>query len=140
MSSSGARIGRWCARSDRNPITGEAMTRELTEEEVEFTVECLTEDVDYHGNCSAIDEETDRAAEEWIAEQLEQGNEWAWCMVRVTAKWEDFVGTAYLGGCSYEDEESFKEGGYYDDLRAEALNDLNQQIADTADKLKALED
>lgn len=106
------------------------MLRQLTEADVEFEVLCEPEDISYVGNCSAIDEETDRQAENWIAEQLDAGNLWAWCQVIVKACWEEFEGIATLGGCSYQSEREFcQPGGYYVDLRKEALADLNDRIA-----------
>ena len=68
---------------------------------------------------------------EWIRQQLEAGNEWAWCQVQVKATWtdpetdEEYEGSDYLGGCSYESEESFKQpGGYYDDMKDSAYEEL----------------
>ncbi len=106
-----------------------AKIRKLTENDVTFTVLCEPEDIEIEGNCSAIDEETDRAQEKWVRNQLRSGNTWAWCSVKVTASWKDFESSEYLGGCSYRSEEEFTEpGGYYDDLKAEALEQLNRQI------------
>jgi hypothetical protein len=111
----------------------------LTEDEVEFELRCEPEDIPFVGNCSAIDDETDRQAEEWILEQLESGNQWAWCCVVVTARWEGFEGRASLGGCSYRSEKDFRcPGGYFDDLRVEALDDLNARIAQTIAVLNRL--
>lgn len=93
----------------------------IPEEEITYTVECKPEWEDYRGNCSAIDPETDREAEELIRRQLADGNEWAWCSVKVTAHWNGFRGYDYLGCCSYASREDFcQPGGYYDDLKAEA--------------------
>jgi len=33
-----------------------------------------------------------------------------------------------LGACSYKDEEDFKKGGYYEDMKKQAYNDLINQI------------
>ena len=54
-------------------------------------------------------------------------NEWAWCTVAVKASFKDGAITAedYLGCCSYEDEADFKAGGYYEDMRQQALKELN---------------
>jgi hypothetical protein len=72
---------------------------------------------------------------EWIEDQLEEGNEWAWCMVDVVARWtnpltdQEYEGHDYLGGCSYESEESFKQpGGYYPDMKERAYEELIKQI------------
>lgn len=114
--------------------------RRLTETDVEFSIRCEPEDIDFVGNCSAIDDETDAQAEAWIRNELEAGNAWAWCCVVVTARWQGFEGTAALGGCSYESEESFTQpGGYFGDLKAEALDDLNKRLENTARVLAELE-
>lgn len=104
--------------------------RELTADEVEFVVECEGEHIPYKGNCSAIDEESDRKAETWIRNQLRRGNQWAWCSVKVTARWKGYEGHDYLGGCSYKSKDDFcQPGGYYDDMKDEALAELNKQLA-----------
>lgn len=103
--------------------------RLLTPEEVVFTVEAQPEHTQIKGNCSAIDPETDVETEKWIVDQLNEGNEWAWCCVKVSALWRGLEGTAYLGCCSYASKADFMQpDGYYDDLKADALADLQQQI------------
>ncbi len=96
--------------------------------EIEFTLRCEPEQMPYKGNCSAVDEDSDRETEQWIADQLASGNEWAWCWVLVEAKieldGEEFVGSASLGGCSYESEAGFREDQYYQDLKIEARDAL----------------
>jgi hypothetical protein len=88
---------------------------------------------------SAIDEETDARIESDIRRELANGNEWAWCVVRVTAKWGDYEGYAYLGGCSYRDETDFTHpDGYYPQLKTEALDDLNSIIAKHANAVAPL--
>lgn len=105
-----------------------------TIENVDFEVECLPEHIDFVGNCSAIDDETDAENEDYIREQLENGNEWAWCTVKVTAKFKDSEGTDYLCGCSYKNQADFTEpGGYYDDMKQSAYNDLISQLEQLAD-------
>jgi len=115
------------------------MVRKLTADEVEFSLECHPEDIPIEGNASAIDEETDAETEGWIRDQLEAGNEWAWCRVRVVARWDGFEGDDWLGGCSYRSEADFRQpGGYFDDMKAIALDQLNQVIAQTANTLEQL--
>jgi len=114
--------------------------RELKEDEVTFTLECLPEDMPFEGNCSAIDEETDRAQEKWIRDQLRADNEWAWCCMKVTAKWEGYEGVDYLGCCSYESAADFKQpGGYYDDMKSQALEALNLELSEVVRKGKMIE-
>jgi hypothetical protein len=113
--------------------------RELTADEVEFILECEPEDTPIEGNASAIDPETDARIEKWIRDQLDSGNEWAWCAVTVTARWKDFVGMNHLGCCSYRSREDFMACGYFDDLKEVALADLNDAVARCATELEELE-
>jgi hypothetical protein len=92
--------------------------------QVEFTIECMPEDLQVKGNCSAIDDETDRETEQYIYDELNSGNEWAWCCVKVTAHYKGQEGTAYLGGCSYKSMTDFKKDGYYEDMKQSAFDDL----------------
>ncbi len=93
--------------------------------QVEFTIECLPEDAQVKGNCSAIDDETDRETEQYIYNELNNGNEWAWCTVKVGCSYKGQEGTAYLGQCSYKDRKDFKDNsGYYEDMKQESFDDL----------------
>lgn len=105
--------------------------------EVEFTIKCLQEDMSVRGNCMASgDDALDKKCEDKIIRQLENGNEWAWCCVKVTAKYKEFEGVDYLGGCSYKNEKDFiKNSGYFGDMKIQALDALNASIASTAQNL-----
>ena len=102
----------------------------LTEAEVIFKVECLGEDSPIKGNVLVSgDAEEDRKAEEWAFKQLQGGNAWAWCTIRVVACWEGFEGDDYLGCCSYKSKVDFMQpGDYYDDMKKEALKELNDKV------------
>lgn len=113
--------------------------RKLTADEVTFEVECLEEHVPYKGNCSAIDNETDKKTEKWIQRQLYHGNQWAWCTVRVVARWNDYEGDDFLGCCSYRSKAAFcLPGGYFDDMKFAALENLNDILANHATNLQEL--
>jgi hypothetical protein len=114
--------------------------RKLTQDEVEFKIECLEEEIEIHGNAQASgDHEYDVWVEDNIIRELENGNQWAWCCVHVIAQWHDFEGDDYLGACSYESEESFKQpGGYWDDMKAVALADLQTQIENALGAIEPL--
>ena len=102
-------------------------------DEVEFRLECSPEDTSPEGNASAIDKETDKEILDWIYSELNAGNEWAWCQVKVSARWKGLEGVDYLGCCSYKSESDFREpGGYYDDMKNEAFADLIRQIESRA--------
>ncbi len=93
------------------------------------TLECLPEDLVIEGNCSAIDPETDREQEQWIYEQLQRGNEWAWCTAKVTVSWHGITSEDYLGACSYESERSFRESMYVDMVRCCCVDIVSQLFA-----------
>lgn len=104
----------------------------LKSEEVEFILECEEEQVPVRGNlCASGDDDQDRKDENHVIRQLEYGNQWSWCSVKMTAKYKDFKGVDYLGCCSYKNEEDFKNGGYFEDMKVQALEDLNRNIANT---------
>lgn len=62
-----------------------------------------------------------------IQEEMEY-NEWAWCTVIVEAYFRGLKGTAYLGQCSYKDEEEFKKDPYYSQMVDEAVEEINEQV------------
>jgi len=75
--------------------------------EVTFTHELQDEDLRVEGNAMASgDEDTDREANAWIYDQLQRGNNAAWCCLAVTATWGPYQETSYLGCCSYESEKA----------------------------------
>jgi hypothetical protein len=113
--------------------------RELRPKDVTFSIECHPEDESFVGNCSAINPEADARAERWIQNQLDRGNEWAWCYVVVAARWGTFCGEDGLGHCSYRSEADFKRGGYWTDMKAQALEELNNRVREAAEQLAALE-
>src|SRR6266478_4171182 len=104
------------------------MAKKLKPEDVEFIVTCEPEDTRIEGNAMASgDDAQDEECYAWIRDQLERGNEWAWCCVKVVARIavtlkrdgrvDDDValeGVDYLGGCSYKSEADFcQPGGYF---------------------------
>lgn len=95
----------------------------------DIIVECLPEDLQIKGNASAIDDETDAQVEREILEQLDSGNEWAWCCIKVTLKWKGFEGTDYLGACSYKSKKDFIEANdYFPDMVSRAFDELVAKI------------
>ena len=104
--------------------------RKLTMDEVEFEVIAEMDDIPVRGNAIASgDEEVDRECEDEIMRRLDNGDVWAWASVEVKATWKGFEGSDYLGGCSYEDEADFcQPGGYYDDMKGRALEELQANI------------
>lgn len=110
--------------------------------EITYAVECLPEEERIEGNCSAVDPETDQQTADWIRDQLNNGNEWAWCCIKVTASIDgiDVVGTDYLGCCSYKSESDFcRPGGYYDDMKEVAKRDMLEKLKELKAQLTDLE-
>ena len=109
-----------------NETTPQKLMIELSLADVEYEVECLPESMQIEGNAMVSgDDEEDRKCEQWIHDQLESGNDWAWCCIKVTARLGPFEGFDCLGGCSYLSEADFMtEDGYYPGMRDVALADL----------------
>lgn len=92
-------------------------------------VECEDEDQGWEGNCLASgDDKVDRQQEKWIEHQLENGNPWAWCNIKVTATMDDATGRDTLGGCSYLSGADFcRPGGYFDDMVESAVSQMMER-------------
>ena len=96
---------------------------------IRYTIECLPEDCPIKGNAMASgDDAYDLATEEEILAQLDNGNPWAWCCVRVKAIAGDVFGEDYLGCCSYTSEEDFQRGGYFESMKEQARADLERKL------------
>jgi len=97
-----------------------------------YEITIREEHLPVEGNAMASGEDAyDRACEAAILLRLDRDDLWAWCMVTVTASHPDlpFDGDGVvLGACSYKDEEDFKAGGYYEDMKAEALENLQEKV------------
>lgn len=113
--------------------------RKLTAEEVTFKLKMVQDSEPIKGNVMASGDDTvDAEAEQWVESQLADGNDWAWCIVTVTATYRSFEGDDALAGCSYESEEAFKACPYYEDMRKVALENLNNSMAEHFEALKPL--
>lgn len=107
--------------------------RELKLEEIEWSIERRMEDLD---PAESFD---DPESVKDIHAKLDAGNPWAWCEIRVVGRWKGFDSDDYIGACSYNDENDFKQGGYYEDMQKKILNDLNYLLAMTVIELNELE-
>lgn len=87
-----------------------------------FEIQRLEEETSYR-------DELDEGVAAWITQQLRDGNPWAWCAVRVRCTWTapdgaEYAWSDYLGGCSYDSADAFKDGGYYDDMKRAAYEGM----------------
>ncbi len=104
--------------------------------EVEFKHWIEPEDIRLEGNVQVSgNDEDDRAQEQWVLDQLEAGNDAAWCQAMVTAKVvindEEFEGRDSLGACSWPSErELWKD--QLAEMKANALDDLFDRIRASA--------
>lgn len=100
--------------------------RDLVMSEVTFSIHVEQDDTQVRGNAIASGEDhLDKRVEDEILARLNDGDVWAWASVRVCAEYRGATGDAYLGGCSYDDEEAFKACDYYSEMCQEALHALN---------------
>lgn len=107
--------------------------RQLTRDDVEFKVTIEAEYDSYVGNCSAIDAETDAETEAWIRDELERGNDLAWCCVVVTAYPKDtriahIKGVDALGRVSCRNAADLYEVLEMHAMHDNALDDLNRAL------------
>jgi hypothetical protein len=94
---------------------------------IEYRISVEPEQDDPEGHFATGDDAADAEIVEQIRKDAEW-SEWAWCVVKVSARFNGFEGVAYLGACSYKDEADFKTSGYYEDMQAEAREDLEREI------------
>jgi hypothetical protein len=100
---------------------------------VSYALEVYPENCDVRGHHDSGDDDFDRSVEDTIFKRLDDGDVWAWAIVKVTATYDgvDGVeGTDYLGACNYADEEDFKAGGYWEDMKDEARCALYETLTD----------
>ncbi len=101
--------------------------RKLTAAEVEFEV--IVEPEHTH-LLRAI------AQENWIQSELDRGNDLAWCWVRVVARWEGMEGDDSLACVSCRNQRELEEV-FLPEMRANALNSLNAEVARLATRIEA---
>lgn len=98
--------------------------RPLEENDVRIEVLAVqeTDDPDLHlhfDNKDVINE---------IRRRIEAGDVWGWCEVTVRASIGSVYGESCLCACSYESEEDFRQDAYFEDLKKEALAELNRKV------------
>ena len=112
----------------------------ITREEATIRILAEPDPVPVEGNaCASGDDDFDREVEHNILCRI-QDDVWAWAAVTIVVAWGSFKGRACLGCCSYADENDFRQpGGYFDDMVAEALDELNRTISETYQQMKERE-
>ncbi len=73
----------------------------------------------------------DKDALEWVQNQREAGNPWAWCSVCVRGSYRGLEAYDYLGACSYESRAAFKQCDYYESM-------VNAVVEEIAEKLEEM--
>lgn len=95
-------------------------------EDCEVIVTCSQSSDSIEGNASAVDSVIDAEVEAWIRKELLDGNDWAWCDITVTLRHPELGEVSdSLCSCSYENEQAFKEDGYYRDMVGACLEQLS---------------
>lgn len=119
--------------------------RTITENEVTIRVTAELDHIPVRGNAMASgDDAADRECEDEILARLDDGDVWAWACVTVRATWtapsgREYVGVDHLSACCYANEADFRqEGGYFRDMVATALDDLNESLARIGEDLEPL--
>lgn len=99
--------------------------------DVIFELIVTPEDMQLEGNliCSG-DAEFDAQIIDETLQRVNSGDVWAWCTVELRGTYRGVLTASdYLGGCSYANEQEFKqEGGYYQDMKQSVLRLLQDQI------------
>lgn len=94
-------------------------------DKVEWKLQCMPETEPIRGNlCDSGDARLDKEQEDQILKAIDDGNDWAWCWIRVTGEWHGLKAEACISCCSYESEAQFKELGGYGELQHEVLREL----------------
>ena len=104
--------------------------KEIEKKDIEFKIVIHPEDLQIRGNAIASgDENYDKKIEQFIIDDLESGNLWAWCCVEVIGHYKEVLtASCFLGGCSYKNEDDFKVCDYFECMKDEIVNQLNSQI------------
>lgn len=97
------------------------------------TIEIIThpEHTSIRGNAMASgDDAVDRECEDRIIDRLNNEHEWAWCVVEVRLTCCGLSASDYLGCWSSDDEQGFREGGYYAAMVGAAYEELSAQFSE----------
>jgi len=119
--------------------THEPLHEETDARGITYRLYLEQDDIPVRGNVSASgDEEEDRQIEEDVMERLDRGDTWAWGSVTCQASIDEFSGYDYLGACCYEDTEDFLRGGYWEDMKESAKEELLSGIRSAGEAYRKL--
>lgn len=96
-----------------------------------WTIEAKQDDTPVRGNAMASgDDAIDKQVEDEILQRLDDGDVWAWALVKVTGCLRGLKAETYVGGCNYSSEADFKADGCYEDMQDEVLEELWDMLCD----------
>lgn len=99
------------------------------ESKYDIEIEAEPDDTRIRGNAIATgDADEDRKVEDELIARLDGGDVWAWASVTVRVRYAGRMEEDYLGGCSYEDENGFKKGGYYYDMVTSCVDRIMARV------------
>ena len=106
--------------------------RQLTREEVVFTVHPAPDDTPVRGNAMASgDDAADKRYEDYILRRLRRGDVWAWASVEVRVSGRGLSERTFLGCCCYRNATDFMQpGGYFPDMCDEVFDALAKRVAE----------
>lgn len=111
----------------------------LKPSDVTFTITLEQDDIPVRGNAMCSDDpHFDKQVEDEILDRLSSGDVSAWCYIQVKARWNGYTGVASIGGCCLGPCEGPEATVAEYGLEADALNDLNANIAVAWEQLQAL--
>jgi len=104
--------------------------------DVEYSVEIQVSDIPLKGNVQVSnDDEADKKAEQWVENQLDLGNEYAWCDVVVYARVCGHEGFDSLGACTASSRNELDALIKDHEMHKNALDDLKKKLLETGAKL-----
>lgn len=98
----------------------------LKPEMIKWKVEIQPED---RSPKDEFDDERDVAA---ALKAWKEDDYWGWGVVKVTGEFMGLTESAFMGGCTYRDEEQFIRDGY-SDMQSDVMYGLQEQIEAIAD-------
>jgi len=97
--------------------------------EIQYKIEAEQDDTPILGNlCCTDDPEQDTKEENEVFRRLNNGDIYAWCLIKVTASFGRFSYSDYLGGNSLKDEKEVEEQVEYHGMKQEARLGLIEEI------------